>query len=205
MTVVDAGAYCGLYTLIAARKVGLGGKVYAYEPAPSMFRVLRDNVQVNGLLETGIVELRNIALLDRAGERFLNIYKDNLGHNNLFDPSRKEGLLVTTAALDDELADAGPVDLIKIDAEGAEPLIFKGMSKVIQRSPDIKIIMEFAPSHLRRAGTDPQGFLRAVEQSGFSISRIHDETGELIETGAAGVPQADSLNLFLTRASGGRS
>ncbi|KXA93130.1 hypothetical protein AKJ65_06625 [candidate division MSBL1 archaeon SCGC-AAA259E19] len=48
MTVVDAGAYTGLFTLKASKKVGSEGKVIALEPYPPSFKVLKLNVEQNG-------------------------------------------------------------------------------------------------------------------------------------------------------------
>src|ERR1700690_1657558 len=48
MTIVDAGANIGFYSLQAARKVGPSGKVYAFEPEPANFALLKKNIEMNG-------------------------------------------------------------------------------------------------------------------------------------------------------------
>jgi len=48
MVVVDVGAALGYYTLIAAKRVGQEGKVYAFEPDPSVFKDLIKNIKING-------------------------------------------------------------------------------------------------------------------------------------------------------------
>src|SRR5579863_2330196 len=48
MVVVDIGANIGIYTLEAARLMAPTGRVYSFEPAPRVFGILKDNIQVNG-------------------------------------------------------------------------------------------------------------------------------------------------------------
>jgi FkbM family methyltransferase len=198
-TVVDIGANLGLYTLIAARAVGMDGKVFSFEPTPQTWRLLKDNVQVNGLLETGIVELRQAAVTDRAGWASLTVYRDNSGHNTLF-PAEVAGETteVETLALDAALDGARPVDVVKIDAEGAEPLIWRGMGKTLRRNRRIRVFMEFAPSLLLRAGSDPAEFLEQLTADGFRIQRVHDDSGELIDASLEELRAVFSVNLMLT-------
>ena len=65
---VDGGANVGLFTLVAAAKVGPTGKVVAFEPSPKTHMALRANVELNGF---SWVERREEALDDCAGERDL--------------------------------------------------------------------------------------------------------------------------------------
>ena len=46
--VLDIGANIGYYTLIFARIVGEGGKVFAFEPDPDNFALLKKNVEASG-------------------------------------------------------------------------------------------------------------------------------------------------------------
>jgi FkbM family methyltransferase len=201
MTVVDVGANVGMYTLVAARGVAPNGKVYSFEPTPRTFAILKDNIQVNGLLESGIVDLRQTAVTDRRGTARLAVYRDNNGHNTLFaGGAGPEFVDVETVALDDALADVARVDVIKIDAEGAEPLIWNGMTRTLQRNPAVKVFMEFAPSLLSRAGQDPGAFFDRLVADGFLIQRVHDENGALMNETREALCGAFSANVMLTRA-----
>lgn len=201
MVVVDIGANFGIYTLFAARLVGPDGKVYSFEPTPRTFAILKDNIQVNGLLETGRVDLRRVAVTDRRGSARFAVYPGNSGHNTLFPGDRDTELIeVETVGLDDALADVSHVDVIKIDAEGAEPVIWAGMTGTLARSPQVRIFMEFAPGHLRRAGHDPAAFLDRIEASGFDIQRVNDETGAVVACTREELGAVTSTNLMLTRA-----
>ena len=52
-------------------------------------------------------------------------------------------------------ADRAPVDLVKIDAEGAEPAIVAGMTALLARSPHVRLVVELIPASLRRASEVP--------------------------------------------------
>jgi FkbM family methyltransferase len=207
MTVVDVGANIGIYTLYAARQLQGRGRIYSFEPTPRTFSILRDNVQVNGFQELGIVELRREAVSDVAGMAQLTVFSDDGGHNTLFGDGGTR-IEVPTISLDDALSGVGRVDVVKIDAEGAEPQILRGMRQIIERSPGIRILMEFAPVHLRRAGADPNRFLEYIASLGFAVRRIHDETGALMETTREDLIAAFSANVELARwapSSGGQA
>jgi FkbM family methyltransferase len=198
MTFVDVGANIGIMTLHAAARVAPNGKVYSFEPAPRTFAILKDNIQVNGLLETGLIELYPLAVSDVEGQASLSIYSDNSGHNTLFGQESDSRVHVSTVTLDSLLGHRR-VDLVKIDAEGAEPLILRGMEQILHANPEIVILIEFAPSHLRRAGVEPAGFLEHLQSSGFAIRVVDDATGELREADFRQLAETFSVNLELTQ------
>jgi FkbM family methyltransferase len=199
MIVADVGANIGIYTLYAARALSGHGRVYAFEPAPRTMALLQDNVQVNGFRESGIVELEQVAISDRAGTSRLAVFAEDSGHNTLFWDDTAASIEVPTVTLDEVLAGEPRVDVVKIDAEGAEPFVLRGMRGIIERSPDIHIILEFAPEHLLRAGIQPLAFLDEIAALGFAAHRIHDETGELLELRRDELASVFSANLELSR------
>lgn len=198
--VIDVGANVGVYTLLAAALLQGRGKVHSFEPTPRTYRLLKDNVQVNGFLELGMVELHQTAVTDQAGVARLWTFDRDCGQNTLFvDPQADKEIEVKTTTLDEALKDEPHIDVVKIDAEGAEPLVFKGMAQIIGKNPGIKIILEFAPGHLRRAGFDPSVVLDSLTASGFTIRQINDDTGVLEPASNENLCKLRSANLFLTR------
>jgi len=204
MVVVDVGANIGVFTLYAARLLAGQGRIYSFEPTPRTFRILRDNVQVNGFLELGLIQLHQSAVSDRAGQAEFVVFPENGGHNTLFDDggTAARRIEVSTVRLDDVLGGEPRVDIVKIDAEGAEPLILRGMQGILARSPGIRILLEFAPVHLRRAGVDPLAFLDEIASCGFEFRRVHDETGQLMDTARDQLAAVFSANLELSRPAG---
>jgi FkbM family methyltransferase len=174
MTVVDVGANIGYYTLLAARAVGPSGKVWAFEPEPGNCRLMAKSVEINGFSET--VRVIPKALSDREGTAELHLDTGmHQASHSLFagmvdNPSESVTVEVTT--LDDVLEPGTRVDVMKLDAEGAEPLVFAGMQRVLADNPDILLIMEFCPDHFRRAELDPEAFLTEIRKTGFPLRRV---------------------------------
>jgi FkbM family methyltransferase len=198
MTFIDVGAHIGIHTLRAAALVGDAGQVFSFEPAPRLFEILSTNVTLNGF--TGRVRVGRKAISESAGvSRF--ILKQQSGHNTMYG-SPEEGdstIEVETAALDEQLSALPRIDFVKIDAEGAEPAILRGMGELLKRHSGLQGVIEFAPNLLRRAAVDPGEFACQLQER-FSLRRIHDMTGELLPTCTAELLSIDSSNILLSRA-----
>ncbi len=200
MVVVDIGAHIGIYTLFALRQLSGHGRLYSFEPTPKTHTLLRDNVQVNGFLESGVVRLDARAISDHAGSTTFTAYANNSGHNSLFAGTAPgETLTVETVTLDAALADEPRIDVIKIDAEGSEPFILRGMTQILARNPGLRIFVEFAPEHLRRAGIEPLQWYEELAQLGLKVQRVEDGSGELLPVEPQSLLNCISWNLLLSR------
>jgi FkbM family methyltransferase len=174
MTVVDVGANFGYYTLLAAAGVHLEHHIHSIEADPHNFEILNKNVEVNGYQQ--IVKTYHCAALDSRRVVTLRQFRNHFGSNGIFsDPAdpRISGSVQVQGIPLDELIET-PVDLMKIDAEGSEPLIFDGMQNLIRRSPNIQILMEFAP-HMIRPTIDPLQFLQKIRRAGLKVQSVSYE------------------------------
>jgi FkbM family methyltransferase len=197
MVVADIGANIGLHTLQAARGVGELGKVYSFEPAPRTLDILRKNVKASGFQ---CVELFPFAVLDRHGQVRLHLYEGESPLNTLFAESGQEqSIPVEAVMLDEVLRGREHVDIVKIDAEGAEPFILRGMKRILAANPALIVLLEFAPTHLQRAGVAPADFLHELRATEFEIRRVDDLTGELSTPADEQLLTANSSNLHLQR------
>lgn len=176
MTVVDIGSNFGYFTLLAATAVGSNGHVYSFEADPRNFEILHQNVAVNWMWDR--VHIEHCAVLDAP--RKIDFYRNQkfLGCNSLFvaHPENPgfERVSIDARPLDEMVP--GSVDLIKIDAEGSEPRILEGMRGVLERSPQIKIAMEFNLHTLRVAGTEPEAFLQRIKQLGLAPAMVNGDS-----------------------------
>jgi FkbM family methyltransferase len=201
MVVVDVGAHFGWYTLQAARQLAGRGKIHSFEPTPHTFALLRQNIQVNGFLETGVVELHEAAIAERSGMASFAMYAEDSTHNTLFPGGDCVQMIeVRALSLDEALENEPQVDVVKIDAEGAEPLILRGLRKILERNSHVRILMEFAPGNLRRAGFSAEAFADEIGALGLVAARIDDLTGDVHPVGRQDLTAAYSLMLLLTRA-----
>ncbi len=145
MTVVDAGAHHGLYTLLASKRVGWGGRVIAIEPSPRECERLEKHLRLNRCSNT---ELVPCALGEDPGEADLYLvdgFQDWC--NSLRPPAVDEPIRtvrVPVRRLDDVLAESGvnKVDFLKLDVEGAELSVLYGAMKLLQREPRPAILAE---------------------------------------------------------------
>jgi FkbM family methyltransferase len=133
MTVLDLGAHHGLYSLLAAKCVGRGGKVLAFEPSPRERERLNRHLQMNGASN---VEVQPCALGPDSGVAPLYLVADGQdGCNSLRPPAVREPtstIHVPVRRLDEELLRLGiaRVDFIKLDVEGAELGVLQGAAAV---------------------------------------------------------------------------
>ncbi len=130
-TFIDVGSAIGYYALRASRRLGAGGRVIAVEPHPRRFRYLCRNVRAN---LAGNVHCVNAAAAD-ADTPTLWLRDLTLGPNHQDVSSTGSGprLRVRGCRVDSLVDEDENVALVKIDVEGAEPSVLRGMSRVIDR------------------------------------------------------------------------
>jgi FkbM family methyltransferase len=156
-TVLDIGANIGLFSLVASKKIGKNGKIYAFEPIKKTFKTLSENLALNQISN---VVASQIALSNFTGKVSFSIPDDihNKGDGDAFnsmDLNAKSSNSDTEAdcsTLDDFLKanEISSVDLIKIDIEGAEMLCFEGAKNLLSSANPPIIIMECADSLCRK-------------------------------------------------------
>jgi len=120
---IDIGASYGVYTLAMAKAVGPGGRVWAFEPAPDTAALLARSLQANGFVHA---VLERSAVAARAGSGRLSIHANS--ELNALVEGDAAGVTVPLTTLDDCLERFGwhAIDVLKIDAEGAESDILRG-------------------------------------------------------------------------------
>lgn len=176
MTVVDIGANIGLYSLFLAGLVGKDGQVWAFEPDPILFETAVTNCRQNG--KEHIIHLHNLALGSRSGPARLYRSSFNSGDNRLSaSTAGQESVLVEMAPLDTLLCQT-KIDLIKIDVQGWEAEVLRGMEKTLQTNRDLTIYFEYWPEGLRKAGDEPQAPIDILRRYGFRV--FFPDTGEVL-------------------------
>jgi FkbM family methyltransferase len=145
-TVVDVGAHIGLYTLIAAKRVGPSGKVIAIEPDPENCNLLKRNVELNRL--TNVITLECAAFSSNSKLKLYLPGKERgftkLGTIMTNRAVTENFLEIDAATLDHLMVMQGiaQVNWIKIDVEGAELEVLKGATLTLSASKDIALLVE---------------------------------------------------------------
>ena len=142
-TVVDVGANVGFFTFLAARIVGPKGLVVSFEPEPTSFSLLTRSLTRNNFLN--VIPIQK-SLSDVDGERTLHLSAtSHKGLHSIVYDSGGPNISVPSARLDTEAArlGLGHIDLLKIDAEGAEPEILSGAVQLLSKQRVSNLIFEW--------------------------------------------------------------
>lgn len=176
MTCVDVGANYGYFTVLFADRVGESGTVIAVEPQATCVERLREALSYNKVSLRCWVD--QVALSDGDGDGELLSFGDLHGSASLYEArgyaiTGAVGVTVTTL---DRLLRGQPVDVVKIDAEGAEAAIWDGMIKTREQNPQLAVCMEVCSER----HYDLSAFLRKIERDGFPL-RIVTDMGDVVE------------------------
>lgn len=136
---VDVGANNGYYSLLASSLVGPGGHVFSFEPNPSSYQRLLNNLRHNSV--TNVTPF-NAALTDIQGDALLYFHRSRDGQNTMVRES-ESSVRVRTMRLDDVVSGKSP-NIVKIDVEGAEVLVLRGMAGILNSQKDLGLIVEWA-------------------------------------------------------------
>jgi len=182
MTVLDAGANIGYFTTLASREVTRSGQVIAVEPDPYNFALLAANVRAN--------RCRRVALIKKAlgaepGIAQLYRSERNYGDHRLYGGGASAGRssisvpVVTVDSLAANLALSG-VDVVKLDVQGFEHHVIRGMSKTISQNDNLLIVSEIWPFGLRQTGASPRGLVDDLLARGFALYALDGSSPRLI-------------------------
>ena len=158
-TVIDAGANIGVFTVIAALQAK-GGRVFAIEPVNENFRLLKANVEANGLENVVLVKK---AISDTAGTT--RMYMTNPGSTSILEPTTPDRPIeveICQSITINELLETNKldrVDFMKMDIEGAEFLAFRDWTW-LERV--VRIVLEV---HLDKG--DVHEITRILSRAGF--------------------------------------
>jgi FkbM family methyltransferase len=166
-TAFDIGAHIGFHTIALARKVGPMGMVHAFEPLPANSEALKRNLAENGLSN---VVVNEVAVGDQEGSATFYVptyFKTSMvgsllstAHEGATDP-----ITVKVISIDEYCESHGinRIDLVKIDVEGAEYLVFSGMIRTIERLTPF-IVCEVSRERLASSGISQDSIHRLFSQ-----------------------------------------
>jgi FkbM family methyltransferase len=198
-TFVDVGANVGWFTMLAAGLVGPEGRVVAVEPNPRNVALARMSAKDNGFDN---VEVYPVALSERPGAVAL----DTDGSNGRIVPvdgppsEPFEANFVVAARPLDEILEAAGVDkvhVLKVDVEGAEPLVLAGAQRCLSRDRPV-LISEFSPLALDAAPWGgAQRYLDTLRGHGYRLRMIGADGDHTdAEILAAVSPEVDHVDLL---------
>ncbi len=172
-TFVDVGANIGLYTVMAAQRVGPTGRVVAIEASRDVFPYLAHNVALNNLTNVSLFEM---AADSTASDNrvFFKAPMDRFGSGTMTPEFGGSPIDVVARPLDTILAEAGiagPVRVMKVDVEGFEDRVFAGAKNLLDSDEGPDVIFEFYDWAEREAAA-PGSAQRRLVEFGYAIGRL---------------------------------
>ncbi len=176
---VDVGANVGFISQKIARKFPKV-RVFAFEPNPRIYPILQKNLKAYSRCKSfhaglgakeGTLEFFHGA--ESCVGSFVQEYTSQHPSNKLRGEIAKSQVQVTTG--DVALANVGTIDVMKMDVEGYETEVLKGMSKLLAAGAIKTIFFEFCPAAQKCAHSQPEEIIQLLIQSGFGITELEGE------------------------------
>lgn len=172
--VYDVGGYVGLMTLFFAVRVGEKGQVVTFEPNRQNYDAIHDNLELNGLTNVRVIPLG----LGSKQETLKFVVSDSRPGWGTADPRKQEQLLlqdhqarlieIQIDTLDHQIAVSNlpKPDFVKIDVEGLELDVLRGMDQTIHT---------FRPEmHIELHGTNEQEIVEFLLAHHYRVYQIED-------------------------------
>lgn len=194
----DIGANIGLYSLMAAARVGASGQVYAFEPLAANFASLVENIRINGFCDR--TTPLSVALTDAPGMfpfHYLSLEPGSSGsqlHEAIDDSETGFQPLVTEMKFGtsvDELIQTGSLrhpDVVKIDVDGNEARILRGMRGLLSGERRPRLVSVEVNARERDA------LFAFMQAQGYVFASRNDTMGGLRQISAGADPEEVAYN-----------
>ena len=172
MNILDIGANIGYYTALFSQLAGDKGSVIAIEPDLESYKYLSKSI--NSFNYKNVLSFR-LAASDIKQKLPLFISKENRGDNRLYSTNQKRNSIMVDCLTVDELLEENKIenlDLIKIDVQGYEPKVLKGMLNIVRSSKKLILLSEFWPKGILQAGESPKEFLTMLRKMQFQLFEL---------------------------------
>lgn len=179
MTFVDIGANIGQHSMYVASIVGTSGSVHTFEPIPAIHGQLEKSVHSNHF--ENIVHTHNCAIGEIETTESLYVSKNVGGSSLVNDDNTVETISVHIKNGDKELSNVSRIDVIKIDVEGYEYEVLKGIQGTLHKHMPI-IFMEFSGNfyHMQGKGNGEK-ILKLLREHGYSLFDIEDSMKKITD------------------------
>jgi len=165
--VLDVGSNLGIFTILLAKKVGQSGRVIAVEPGKKIFLHFQENVKLNNLKN---ITSFNLALGNKEEETKLFLGQVAGASSMAYKPDGSEGFEIIKVKTADQLIKENnlPIpNVVKIDVEGFEYNVIKGMSSTLN-NPECRMICCEIHTQMLPDGVSAEKIIDLLKSLGFN-------------------------------------
>lgn len=197
--IIDIGANVGYHTLIFSKLTGENGFVYAFEPEPLNYKTLKKNVDLNNLDNVRCVN-KAISEKQETLDFFVSNSFNKGTHSLVYNPIQhsQESIKIDAIPLSHFILenDLNKIDFIKIDVEGAEYEVIKGMeTSLIEYKPTL--LVEINNEAQETHGKTSKSLKEYICGFGYDCYEI-TENGKLIKSPLDRVHNVENV-VFISR------
>ena len=178
-SVLDIGANIGYTAMLFGETMTTSFKVYAFEPEPWNVELLRSTVHRRGLDDRICIVPSAVGQMTHNAELWVNpgSHADHRMVTSSFRPGIQENSIrrVSVISIDDFLSkhpEASPIGFIKIDVQGFEEAVCRGMERTLAANPEAVVSVEFYPEAIISLGFRPEGLLQFFEERRYVPHRL---------------------------------
>ena len=179
-TFIDIGSHFGSFSLLASKIVGSNGKVISFDPTPSTYQLMSENLESFALYKN--FQTFNMALFDRQQKiSFYDFGLKESAYNSILGSRTREiinpekyMIEIDATTLDIFTANLNRIDFIKIDAESAELAILKGGIETLKKFYP-KLVVEIGDTGLSNAPKSIE-IISFLLNLGYSVFQFHNGT-----------------------------
>lgn len=168
---LDVGSNIGFFSQLASQKVGSEGRVVAIEPSTREYLRLLGHLRANAV--RNVIPL-HLALTEKTSIQTLNLPGRHTGANYMGKPERlSDGLrqekvvALHGSTLLGALFGKTRFHLVKVDVEGAELFVLRGLREFFAENPPARILVEITPEYLQKHGHDSREIYRLMDELGY--------------------------------------
>ena len=169
----DIGANIRFYSIIIAKEMKIGSKIFAFEPEQKTFKLLKNNIELN---ESKNIVALPYALGDKNGEKVLySSDTPNFGAHSFVQRTdykvKKKGSYIKVITGDELIKNMNIEipDMMKIDVEGAEILVLKGMENLLRNSKLKMILCEVHINLLPLFNSSEHEVVKIIKKESFNL------------------------------------
>jgi FkbM family methyltransferase len=170
---VDVGAHVGYFTLLASRLVGPFGTVVAIDASVSNFLALSDNIKLNNVgnvraVHAAVWDTRG-SLVSFAGDPGNSAHASVIAEHGMEVESQVDSFPLGDLLTEEEWKNAR---VIKIDVEGAETNVLRGILAGPELSGNTELVVEISPDWLSQRGQSADTLLDAFRSRGYYVYEL---------------------------------